>query len=290
MGGFGNNGGPGSRTSFGAGVSMKWTFGGGFSFGAGVGVSQRVGGAGMASLNLSVNIYNSGVGTRSGVLGGPDKTYVDVALSPAATVALGNSMKSPTILNTFNNNAVSGVTNYYRNSITLGTNFVFNSHGRNQRVGFFGFKIDQLDFNTYNDVFPILGDRDDRYWTGGGSLNFGPFSLANDVFTGIRDKNSFYYFTEDFELVDNWMPDYINFANGKWGTYVQTEEERKFNNGQTLFLYRTRSESMGFYIEGSDQMWSQNMIHNHLSGNLLFYSKAQRGYGIIRKSSRGLGK
>ncbi|MDL2303306.1 hypothetical protein LJC28_02810, partial [Dysgonomonas sp. OttesenSCG-928-D17] len=109
---------------------------------------------------------------------------LDVTISPALTWGSGD-YKSVT-LNAFNNNSASGVTNDYKHSLTLGTNLVFNSAGRNQRVGYLGFKSGDVDFNFYNDVIPFLGDRNDRWWTGGGSLNFRALSIATGVFMGER--------------------------------------------------------------------------------------------------------
>lgn len=281
----------GKKTSFGGGVSMKCTFGGGFGFslGVGFGISQRSK-AGMMSMNTSINIYNSGVGTRSGVLGGPDKTYIDFALSPALTIPFkfeNSYMRNPAILNTFHNNAVSGVMNPYKNSASLGSNFVFNfnSERRNQQVGYFGFKLNQFDFNFYNDVIPLLGDTGDRWWTGGGSLNLGPFSVATDVFTGERDPKS------RVRSPDNpkkwmWLEDTDNPTGSKNGTYVQTDDERMFNNGQTLLSLRNRNAAIGLFMEGKGQMWSQIFIHENLTKeSRLFYSQSEFQSGIIGRVS-----
>ena len=184
---MGNGFGFRNGTSFGGGVSLQYNFGGGFSFGVGLGMSQRYGGA-MLSHNIGLNIYNSGVGTRSGALGRPDRIYRDLVFSHAFTYGgKYGRIKNPAVLNTFHNNAISGIMNPYQNSVTLGTNFVINSE-RRQRVGYAGFKLNRFDFNFYNDVIPLFGDRNDRWWTGGGSLNIGSFSLATDVFTEERNK------------------------------------------------------------------------------------------------------
>jgi hypothetical protein len=274
----------GRNIGFGGGINFKWDFGRGFSLSAGVGASWTVPAWQTHSLNIAVNVYNTGVGTRSGVYGKPDdQTYIDFIISPAITV--GNpTVKNPAILNTFNNNTASGVMNYRKNSFTFGTNFVKNSIGRNQQVGYIGFKLNKFDFSFYNDFIPLLGDTEDRWWTGGGSLNLGPLFVGTDVFTEIRDKDSYKFNPEKNKY--EWKSDPAgNLANGHHGTYYQNSNAREFNNGQTIISLRNKNASMGFVMTGSKHMWSQNLIHNYgFFKNLLFYSEAKPQYGITGQS------
>ena len=113
------------------------------------------------SVNFSFQLYNTGLGTNSGKHGRPDRTYFDFAISPAITFG-SPTLKNPATLNTFHNDAASGVVNNHKYSATLGSNFAWNSVGRNQRVGYAGFKLNKFGFNFYNDVIPFLGDDDDR--------------------------------------------------------------------------------------------------------------------------------
>ena len=273
-------------TSFGVGVSLKYTFGGRFSLAVGAGMSQRYGGA-MLSHNIGLNIYNSGVGTRSGVRGRPDITFRDLNISHAFTCGWGG-YKNPAVLNTFHNNAISGVMNPYKDSFTLGTNFVYNSIGRNQLVGYLGVKFDQFDLNFYNDVILLIGDKEDRWWTGGGSVNYRHFSIATDVFTGIRNPK-----IRDKEGNLVYPKDTDNPAKGNHGTYQQTADQREYNNGQTLFLVRDRYRAAGLVMEGSSHMRFQNLIHDRdgwlqWMGNVpRFYSEAERRYGITGRSMWG---
>jgi hypothetical protein len=167
----------------------------------------------------------------------------------------------------------SGVSNNFENSVTLGTNFVLNSDGRNQRVGYAGFKSGKVDFSFYNDVIPVLGDRDDRWWTGGGSLNIGDISLKADVFTGIRDKSTSY-----FNLNDKleWTKAKGNPGSGVHGTYIQTPFEKSLNNGQTIWGFR----NYGAVHSGKWHMYPQSIIHNYLSGDLVFESQAKQAPAI----------
>jgi hypothetical protein len=197
--------------------------------------------------------------------------YSDLSISPAFTYGRGQS--NSVTLNTFNNNMASGVSNNFENSVTLGTNFVLNSDGRNQRVGYAGFKSGKVDFSFYNDVIPVLGDQDDRWWTGGGSLNIGDISLKADVFTGIRDKSTS-YINPDYGTI--WDPTPGNPANGIHGTYQQTLFEKSFNNGQTIWGFR----SWGAVYSGKGHMYPQSTIHNYMSDNLLFESHAKQSSSI----------
>jgi RHS repeat-associated protein len=258
----------------GASLTLNVNFSGGFSVSAALGLSQKSGNN-MFSLNVGANLYNSGVGTRSGVLGGNDKMYSDLSISPAFTYGSGQS--NSVTLNTFNNNMASGVSNNFEKSVTLGTNFVLNSDGRNQRVGYAGFKSGKVDFSFYNDVIPILGDRDDRWWTGGGSLNIGNFSLATDVFTGERDFSTRMK-NEKGEYI--WLDAPGNLANGKYQTYIQDSYNQSYNNGQTIFSLRAGQTTIGGAFSGAGHMWSQRGIHNMPFIQChLFYSTAANNIG-----------
>jgi len=84
-------------------------------------------------------------------------------------------------------------------------------------------------------------------------------------------------------------------CKGRHGTYFQTEAQRMYNNGQTLFLVRDRyGRTAGLVVEGRGHMWSQNLIHDR-DGWLLgwmgqvsrFYSESQPRYGITGRSIWG---
>jgi hypothetical protein len=195
----------------------------------------------------------------------------DFVASPSLTLGKGDGTKLP--LNTFNDNSLSGVSVDYKSSITLGTNVVVNSEGRNQGVGFIGLKSGDVSLNGYNDLFKFVGgDGDDRWSTGGISLNvkagnIGVATFATSVFTGERlgkdDKG-------------NWRSATGNPSGGKYGTYEQTTKNQLLNNGQSRIIL---SGVNGLYLDGGvtggrNHMYSQNSIHNNLSKNLLFHSTA----------------
>jgi RHS repeat-associated protein len=249
----------------GFGIGFRTNFTGGYSVSVAMGISQR-GRDAMGSINMSFSAYNYGLGTTHGS-GGSYSRQMDLVISPALTMGTGEGRALP--LNTFSNNMPSGVFNNFEGSGTLASNFVLNSNGRNQRVGFAGGKIGSASFGMYNDVIPGLGDKDDRWYTGGGNLtiasDFGNFFIGTDVFTGER-------LGRDDNL--NWLSMPSNPSGGLHGTYAQSFLNQLLNNGQSLSTLPGINASNFQRWVGRDQMWSQDYIHNFLTNNLLFYSTA----------------
>jgi RHS repeat-associated protein len=250
----------------GLGFGLRTNFSGGFSVSVAVGVSQR-GQNVMGSINMALSVYNYGLGTIHGSTG-LYSNHLDLVISPALTMGSGTGRSIP--MNTFSNNMPTGVFNNFEGSGTLASNFVLNSSGRNQRVGFAGGKRGSPSFGMYNDVIPILGDGDDRWYTGGGNLtigsDFGNFMIGTDVFTGERlGKNS----------AGKWLSNPSNPAGGLHGTYDQSLYDQKLNNGQSLSTLPGINQINIRRIVGRDQMWSQNYIHNYLTNNRLFHSTAK---------------
>ncbi len=255
------NGGP-SVTGM-AGLSV--TGDGNFTGSLGVGISGQSGNF-MGAANFNVNISNFGLGTTSGSTG-RNQLQFDFVASPSITVGGG---QAPSLaLNTFNNQSATGVSNTFENSFTLGSNFVFNSEGRNQRVGYAGFRVGNVQGNFYNDVVPGLGDRDDRWWTGGGSVQVamggGSLTLGTDVFTGERMGQNF---------AGNWLLQGGNPAGGRHGTYRQSTYNQLLNNGQTFLRLQNNFQTGWGAVGGSSHMYSQDFIHNRLTSNPLFRSTA----------------
>lgn len=217
-------------------------------------------------------MYNGGLGTTQGSTG-QGNLQSDFVVSPSITYGTGEA--NPMAINTFNSMSLSGVTNSFEKSGTIATNFVFNSEGRNQRVGSVGGRFGDFSFNIYNDFFPGLGDRDDRYWTGGGAgnINIGGgniFSFGTEVFTGLRKRD---------DVDGTLLTDPSNPANGRYGTYQQTDMQKNLNNGQTFFRLTTSNGlQIGVnFLGGSNSGYSQNIIHNRLPGiksPLFDYSKS----------------
>ena len=91
-------------------------------------------------------------------------------------------------------------------------------------------KSGDVSLNGYNDLFSFVGgDGNDRWWTGGISLNIkagnvGVLTASTDVFTGERlgkDKDG------------SWLSTPNNPFGGKYGTYGQSQKNQLLNNGQS---------------------------------------------------------
>lgn len=251
---------PGDPWQFGGSFRLTVSGSGAFNASVGLGLSYTSGDF-MASMNSSLMTSNIGLGTRHGSTGATNAEFT-LAGSLAATV--GSGQASPLSLNTFANGFSSGVTNHYKSSGTVASNFVYSSAGGFQRVGYLGGRSGDAQFNFYNDIVPGLGSRGDEYWTGGGSLqlSIGTSSLTvgSDVFTGIR-------LGKDDQ--GKWLLQDGNPGGGKFGTYLQLPSEQELNNGQTYFsLERGGVQNIGM-IGGGSHMYTQTGIHNHFSPILL---------------------
>lgn len=256
---------PGDPPRFGGSFGFTLSSGGHMSASIGVGVSYQTPNF-MGAAKISASAYNFGLGTSHGSTG-MRGLQMDLVGSLSATGGWGSA--NGLTLNTFSNNARSGVQNTFKNSFTLGSNFVFNSEGRNQRVGYVGFRAGNVQGNLYNDFLPGLGDRDDRWWTGGGSVQVamggGSLTLGTDVFTGERMGQDF---------AGNWLLQGGNPAGGRHGTYRQSTYNQLLNNGQTFLRLQNNFQTGWGAVGGSNHMYSQDFIHNRITSNPLFQSTA----------------
>lgn len=123
----------------------------------------------------AINIYSNGLGDN--ILDDLRRVEIDFVNS----VFIGGGVPWYEIQNNsikikpFTSLTASSVYDDFLSSITIGTNIIMNSHNRNQLVGFLNLNVGRLIGVTYyNDGPPFggigLGDRYDRWWTGGGSI------------------------------------------------------------------------------------------------------------------------
>ena len=194
--------------------------------------------------------------------------HLDGVMSISSTIGWGGLARKAIPLNTFTNNTATAIENPFYNSFTLASNIVKNSHGRNQRVGYFGGKIKgRLGLNTYNDVFPFIGDGDDRYWSGVGSIQYVlnddyVFTLGSDIFT--EERIAINKQAKEFEH------DHNNPANGSVGTFYQTRLQRLYNDGQTYISLEGNRNFNVRYL-GEIHMKPQWVVHNNFTKDALFY-------------------
>lgn len=165
------------------------------------------------AVNLEIQFYNAGLGTRNRL----DKAHnfgANLEWYPAFTLTTGwpNRLQQPldnnrfTSLYYFSDFARPALCNPFDHSLSVGTILCFTSDTAKQfqRLGFIGLNFGGgAQFSYYNDGGPLiaissLGDGDDRYHTGGGLLSYnGPrntfintIELAYHKFTGYS-KSSF---------------------------------------------------------------------------------------------------
>lgn len=282
-------------------LGMSMHFGGGksyFSGTAGVGVSKRFG-AVDPGVNLALNFYNGG----SGTLENSNKVHFDTVLT--AKVTAGGGKGDPMSIYPLHLDSGTGLTDNYKYSATLGTNFILNNSGRNQQVGFLQLRASNFSFQTYNDFsgFKKIGIADgyDRWWTGGGNITIGAnnsdyqFVIASDVFTADTDSDNLLdsmnakksledfntkSFNSSFDKFKTRLTEYTptkasevdqTFLDEKRGGVLWNENSHSFNlnQGRTSFGLKTPQGSFRANHLGSSDMWSQDMIHRTINFHLI---------------------
>jgi hypothetical protein len=282
-------------------VGLSWHFGGGkpyMSGTAGVGVSRRFKFVD-PGVNLAVNFYDNGIGTRDT----SDKLHFDTVLSGKVTAGYGNG--NPMSVYPLHVDSGTGLEDRYKVSATVGTNLIFNNSGRNQHVGFVQLRAGDVSFQTYNDFggFKKIGISDgyDRWWTGGGNLTLGSkesnyqLIIASDVFTADTDSSS-----ETDRITAQQSLESFNASNtGSWleqagnrafdyTPATATEVDTKFlkdkrdnipwsgnqhsfnlNQGRTSFRLRTPEGAFGVNGLGAGHMFSQDIIHRTINFHLI---------------------
>jgi len=282
-------------------VGLSWHFGGGKSYmsgTAGIGVSKRMDFV-QPGVNMAVNFYNGGIGTRTD----SNMMHYDTVLTGKLTAGGGNG--NPMTIYPLHIDSGSGLEDRYRYSATVGTNLILNNSGRNQQVGFIQLRAGDFSFQTYNDFggFKKIGISDgyDRWWTGGGNFTFGAKNssyqmvIASDVFTADTDSES-----ETDRLIAQRSLDDFNATNtGSWfdrtasraldytpatATEVDADFLKKsrnnipwnadqhsfnLNQGRTSFRGHTPEGNFGINGLGSAHMYSQEIIHRTINFHLI---------------------
>lgn len=264
---------PGSPC-FEAKASLALTFGTSgqsrINFGVGAGASQTTGNF-MGGANLSLNLFNGGLGTTQGATG---KNSFGGALTFGVSGTFGSGTGTPTTLNNFNSSTLSGVTNNFKNSFSVGTNFTFNAATGGNRVLNYAGKIGGFTANLYEDFSffkkGLLASGKDEGDTGGGQAGF-TFNNGSSITAG----------TEIF----SGKPLYPREGmSGNEGYNKQPSlKDYNLNNG-TTFLKLNNFQNVGnlrLDYSGQSQMWSQNAVHN-MFGYKLFQSTATNSFQVTK--------
>jgi len=228
----------------------------GFSANLAAGVTQRLGNFQWGG-TAAVNLYQGGIGavlsSQNRQFRGKNQFNTDIILSGSATLGDGRHDTLPLL--TFNHAYPAVVLQGYKKSITHAQNFVFNFRGRHQRVGTYGFKLYNVYLQLYNDVDIFLGDADDRFWTGGGSISVYLtdsyyFAFGTDVFTGERNP------------LRSSHPQ--NPPRGyPYEDYDQAPGDQQLNIGKLFLQLNSYEHNFNFEIArtGRRDMTFQNIIH-----------------------------
>jgi hypothetical protein len=258
-------------------ASLSLTFGtkgqSRINFAAGVGLSKTSGNF-MGGANLSLNLYSGGPGTSQASTG-QSSFGGALTLGLSGTLGSGAGNGTPTDLNMFNSTTLSGITNTFEKSATIGTNLTYNNAtGFNRAAGFAG-KLGGFTA-TINEDFSflpkggLLASGLDEGETGGGFLGY-TFKNGTSLFAGT-------------EIFTGKPTQYPKPSSSDYPGYVeQTTQQQLFNVGRS-FLRIENAPGIGnlrFDYSGQSQMWSQNAIHD-LMGIDRFRSTAVNSFQITR--------
>jgi len=219
----------------------------------GLGISRRIDNF-QWGINGALNVYSGELGSPNG-----GQRPLNGDLVTSFSITWGDGLADSLPLATFNHLNSAAVFNYYQKSITHAQNFVFSFRDRHQRVGMFGFKLDRFYLQTYNDVDILIGDGEDRYWTGGGSLSVALedgryLKLGTDVFTGLRDPTH----SSHPQVPPRGRP---------FLYYDQSLFDFSLNMGKTYLQLRSIDDDFNFEVSrtGWRDMGPQNLIHAVIS-------------------------
>ncbi|WP_310557547.1 polymorphic toxin type 23 domain-containing protein [Flavobacterium sp.] len=282
-------------------VGLSWHFGGNNSYmsgTAGVGVSRRIQFI-EPGVNLAVNFYNGGIGSKSN----SNMMHYDTVLTAKLTAGAGNG--NPMTIYPLHIDSGTGLEDKFKYSATIGTNLILNNSGRNQNVGFIQLRASDFSFQTYNDFggFKKIGISDgyDRWWTGGGNITIGAKNseyqliVASDVFTADTDteneidranahrnleefnsNNTGSKFDRFKNKISNYTPatasevDQTFLDASRNGVDLKPElHSFDLNQGRTSFRARTPQGNFGINSLGQGNMYSQNMIHRLINFHLI---------------------
>ncbi len=239
---------------------------------AGFGVS-KTSGSFMGGANLSLNLYNGGPGTTQASTG---QNSLGGAITLGLSGTLGSGSGRSTDLNIFNSSTISGVTDNFQKSATIGTNLTLNTAtGYNRAAGFAGklggFTIAiNEDFSMLPKGWGPLASGKDEGETGGGFIGY-TFNNGTSLYGGT-------------EIFTGRPTMYPKPASSEYPGYVdQKPAQQQFNVGRS-FLKLENAPNFGnlrMDYSGQSQMWSQNAIHD-LMGINRFRSTAENSFQVTR--------
>lgn len=140
------------------------------------------------TLNTELQFYNGGIGSKNRGSFFHSRLALDFISALTITAGINNVFRQDNLsalqernvpLYYFSDFAYPALQNPFLYSLSLGTNFIVTTdkNKTSQRIGFINIHADRGQFSYYNDGGPgisdiCLGDRKDRYYTGGGVFSY----------------------------------------------------------------------------------------------------------------------
>lgn len=236
------------------------------------------------TINTEFQLYNGGIGSRNA--GGFLNLAFDAITAFTVTTGIKNHFSEKFKNNLPDRNvplyyfadfAIPALQNPFSNSFSLGTNLIFTTTKgkKNQRIGFINFHIENFQLSYYNDGgVPIhdiyLGDRADRYYTGGGviSLNFPNHVAINRIEISYHKHTG--YSRSAFEVSNETYLDYMNYHD---------DSQKDFN--KSLYNFKVYNSKTGLalnYAWYNNVSWDiQHRLHYALFN--AFHMVKYREYG-----------
>lgn len=235
------------------------------------------------ALQPGITLYQRGLGTSVLEYTETDqKNKVDervIRQSSSSQIDLINSLsitlggdKKPGLIQlenrTFHYFYRSGIIQDYNSSLTLGTNFITNFNGRHQQVGFARISLWQAVLAYYNDGTPyqylFTGDGRDRWWTGGGFIQYGNDRQPLDELT--NPHGSRYSFGIGFDRFTGYSHGMFEIGNVLKQSMVLHRDPRQYflNAGRIYAVLNDLRRDYSISLSANNLPWLdvQNLIHN----------------------------
>lgn len=270
------------------------------------------------ALTSSLNFYFHGdnlgnaqyYGEQDGKKRNPNRWMATIVFSPVLTRKISGETTFYDEVNPFYFGSNSIIYNNYKYGITLGTSFVtmprgsYNSimsaRNRTQQLLFLQLKAGFAQLNLYEDYFAFttmsafqwLCDNRDRYFTGGGNLqfrigNFYKIKIYSEMYTGNSyvDKQEYPDNAYPDDIPHQMRPKKVKKINRKYA--YQDPGQQSFNKARNFICFEANMGALlsfskgentwnypdyngylqvvGGRIGGTQNMLQQNFIHNMIS-------------------------